>query len=171
MPLERDDEHERQLDAMRRYVAGLGRPGQPPAHTGDPPRRWPLLAVLLTAVALLAGIGIGLALRPTGRAAAAPSADEPTTTTVAPAAAAASAECHQAVEQANRSLAIAVNVETNLAEHTEYMDQLLHGQISGHEALVKGMPSLIAGAKESAKFDTALADYRRVVDRCRLQAP
>jgi hypothetical protein len=34
-----------------------------------------------------------------------------------------------------------------------------------------GTPSLIAGSAESAKFDVALADYRKVVDRCQLQTP
>jgi hypothetical protein len=30
---------------------------------------------------------------------------------------------------------------------------------------------LRAGARESARFDQALADYRQVVDQCKLQTP
>jgi hypothetical protein len=51
------------------------------------------------------------------------------------------------------------------------MNKLLNGRIDASTALRSGTPSLIMGSAESAKFDVALADYRRVVDRCQLRAP
>jgi hypothetical protein len=51
------------------------------------------------------------------------------------------------------------------------MNDLLNGKISAEAALRTGTPSLIAGSAESAKFDVALADYRKVVDRCQLRSP
>jgi hypothetical protein len=57
-----------------------------------------------------------------------------------------------------------------LRKHTEIMNDLLNGKLDAEAALRKGTPSLIAGSAESAKFDVALADYRRVVDRCRLSS-
>jgi hypothetical protein len=65
----------------------------------------------------------------------------------------------------------AVLVSGALREHTEAMNKLLNGKLDPEAAVQAGTPSLIAGAAESAKFDVALADYRKVVDRCRLQAP
>jgi hypothetical protein len=51
------------------------------------------------------------------------------------------------------------------------MNRLLNGRIDANTALRTGTPSLITGSAESAKFDVALADYRRVVDRCQLRVP
>lgn len=157
-----------QLDAMRRYVEGLGREADEQQPAPRPPRAWLLIAVALSTVTLLVGIGIGLAVRP-GRAepAAAPQAS-----TAAPAGGqVATPACKAAVDRANQSLAIAANVEGSLAEHTKIMNDLLHGKISAQAAITQGMPSLIAGASQSGRFDAALADYRNVVAQCRLRSP
>ena len=58
-----------------------------------------------------------------------------------------------------------------LREHTEAMNKLRDGKPDPEAAVKAGTPSLIAGSAESAKFDVALADYRKVVDRCQLQTP
>jgi hypothetical protein len=58
-----------------------------------------------------------------------------------------------------------------LREHTEAMNKLLNGELGTKEAVQVGTPSLISGSAESAKFDVALADYRKVVDRCQLRVP
>jgi hypothetical protein len=65
----------------------------------------------------------------------------------------------------------AVKVAGALREHTEIMNRLLNGKLSAEAALKTGTPSLITGSAESAKFDVALADYKQVVDRCKLRAP
>jgi hypothetical protein len=74
--------------------------------------------------------------------------------------------CKVAVDRANTSLAIAAQVEAALAEHTKIMNDLISGKIDGSTALKTGMPSLVSGAGQSARFDVALADYRQVVSRC-----
>jgi hypothetical protein len=61
-----------------------------------------------------------------------------------------------------------VRVEKALAAHTEVMNDLLAGRISAHDALTMGLPSLVTGARWSARFDEAYADYRAVVHRCHL---
>jgi hypothetical protein len=76
--------------------------------------------------------------------------------------------CRAAVEKANLSLAQAREVERALAEHTKVMNELLAGKITPQDALNMGMPSLIHGARYSAKFDEAYADYRSVVKTCHL---
>jgi hypothetical protein len=168
MPPEHDDNRERQLAALRRYVSDLDVSRQ---HTGQArpagERRrtgWPrlLLTLLLMAVSLAAGIVIGGQRDPardtgSGFAAAA-------SPTAAP-------ECAEAVRRANQSMSHAVKVAGALREHTEIMNRLLNGKLSAEAALKTGTPSLITGSAESAKFDVALADYRQVVDRCRLLAP
>jgi hypothetical protein len=65
----------------------------------------------------------------------------------------------------------AVAVSTALRQHTEIMNRLLNGRIDANTALRTGTPSLVTGSAESAKLDVALADYRKVVDRCQLRAP
>jgi hypothetical protein len=64
-----------------------------------------------------------------------------------------------------------VRVSAALREHTEIMNRLLNGKLSTEAALKTGTPSLITGSAESGRFDVALADYKQVVDRCKLQAP
>jgi hypothetical protein len=161
-----------QIEALQRYVSDLqdqrqhGELVPRPRPAGRRSWRWPLATAALVVGALLGGVAVGVAARsgdrPSGAFAAA---------TSAPTAPAASPQCRTAVERANKSLAIAVKVEEALAEHTEYMNDLLNGKIDGEEALRLGTPSLVMGAAESAKFDLALADYRQVVKQCRLATP
>jgi hypothetical protein len=176
MPPEHDDYRERQLAALRRYVSDLDVRRQ--QHNGDPPppdaerRRtawpWLLTTLLLTAVSLAGGIAIGGGRDPgPGRA---PGFQAATASSVA-ASPTASPECAEAVQRANASMSHAVAVSTALRQHTEIMNRLLNGKIDANTALRTGTPSLITGSAESAKFDVALADYRRVVDRCQLRAP
>ena len=78
--------------------------------------------------------------------------------------------CRAAVAKADTSLAAAVRVEKALAKHTKVMDMLLNGEISGHDALTMGTPSLIQGARASAQFDQAYRDYLQVVRSCDLSS-
>jgi hypothetical protein len=176
MPPEHDDYRERQLAALRRYVSDLDVRRQ---HDGDQlgsaeERRrtawpWLLVTLLLMAVSLAGGIAIG-----NKRDAATPSRssgfDSATASSVA-ATPSASPECAEAVQRANASMSHAVAVSTALRQHTEIMNKLLNGKIDAPTALRTGTPSLIVGSAESAKFDVALADYRKVVDRCQLRTP
>jgi hypothetical protein len=174
MPQEHDDYRERQLAALRRYVSDLDVRRQ---HNGDQlrpaegrrPTAWPwlLVTLLLMSVSLAGGIAIG-ASRDDGTRRA--PAVEGTTGSVA-AAPSASPECAEAVQRANASMSHAVAVSTAMRQHTEIMNRLLNGKIDANTALRTGTPSLITGSAESAKFDVALADYRKVVDRCQLRAP
>jgi hypothetical protein len=170
MPPEQDDYRERQLAALRRYVSDLDVRRQPngarPGERRRPGWLWPLLTLVLMAVSLAGGIAIGNRDRAerAGRL-------EATTSSAVAAAPSASPECAEAVERANKSMGHAVRVTNALREHTEIMNDLLHGRIDGGTALRTGTPSLIVGSAESAKFDVALADYKRVVDSCQLRAP
>ncbi len=171
MPPEHDDNRERQLAALRRYVSDLdvrrqdndaqARPGRgaatrrlavaaghPPAHGHLPGRRH-------------------RHRRHRGPDRASAFAGTTATSAAAPTA---SPECAEAVERANLSISHAVRVSAALREHTAIMNDLLNGKISAEAALRSGTPSLIAGSAESAKFEVALADYRKVVDRCQLRS-
>jgi hypothetical protein len=174
MPPEHDDYREHQLAALRRYVSDLDIRRQEHPDQVEPGERrrmvwpWLLVTLLLMAVSLAGGIALGGGVdagqrRGSGFAAA-------TASSVA-AAPTASPECAEAVRRANQSLSHAVQVSAALREHTEIMNQLLNGKIDGSEALRAGSPSLIRGSAESARFDVALADYKKVVDRCQLRAP
>jgi hypothetical protein len=176
MPPEHDDYRERQLAALRRYVSDLDVRRQ---HNGDQlgpaeERRrtaWPglLVTLLLMAVSLAGGIAIG-----GNREADTPSRSsgfESGTASSVAATPSASPECAEAVQRANASMSHAVAVSTALRQHTEIMNKLLNGKIDAPTALRTGTPSLIVGSAESAKFDVALADYRKVVDRCQLRTP
>jgi hypothetical protein len=44
-------------------------------------------------------------------------------------------------------------------------------RLSGPQLLERVTPALRVGASESDRFDRGLADYRQVVDQCKLQAP
>jgi hypothetical protein len=175
MPPEHDDIRERQLAALRRNVSDLDirrqhgsgqpRPAEPRRRPGGP---WLLVTLVLMAASLAGGIAIGAgrdqgAEQPRGFAAA-------TASSVA-AAPTASPQCAEAVDRANQSMSHAVRVTGALREHTEVMNRLLNGKISADAALRTGTPSLILGSAEAAKFDVALADYRKVVDRCQLRTP
>ena len=170
MPPEDDVNRERQLAALRRYVSDLdvrrqdndaqARPGQERRRGAWP---WLLVTLLLMTISLAGGIAIG------GRGPDRASAFAGTTATSA-AAPTASPECAEAVERANLSISHAVGVSAALREHTAIMNDLLNGKISAEAALRSGTPSLISGSAESAKFEVALADYRKVVDRCQLRS-
>ena len=170
MPPEDDVNRERQLAALRRYVSDLDvrrQDNDAQARAGQGRRRgawpWLLVTLLLMAISLAGGIAIG------GRGPDRASAFAGTTATSA-AAPTASPECAEAVERANLSISHAVGVSAALREHTAIMNDLLNGKISAEAALRSGTPSLIAGSAESAKFEVALADYRKVVDRCQLRS-
>ena len=179
MPPEHDDYRERQLAALRRYVSDLDVRRQHDGgqvHPAGGRRRsawpWLLVILLLMAVSLAGGVAIGARdggarepVRETGSGFAAA-----TSTSVA-AAPTASPECAEAVERANASMSHAVAVAGALRQHTEVMNDLLNGKLDPDAAVRKGTPSLIAGSAEAAKFDVALADYKQVVDRCRLRTP
>ena len=177
MPPEHDDYRENQLAALRRYVSDLDLRQQHPGQAQPGERRrtiwpWLLVTLLLMAVSLAGGIAIGArdsGAREPGRAAG--SGFAAATSTSVAAVPSASPECAEAVERANESMSHAVGVSAALREHTEIMNRLLNGKIDGSEALRVGTPSLIRGSAESARFDVALADYKKVVDRCQLRTP
>lgn len=125
-----------------------------------------LVGLVLGTGGTLAGVGISRASEPSR-----PKPVPTTETTAASANVAASvlaSDCRQAVQKADASLEKATRVEKSLADHTHVMNQLSAGKISPGQALNMGMPSLISGARFSAIFDTAYADYRAVVKRCQL---
>jgi hypothetical protein len=168
MPPE-DENRERQLAALRRYVHDLDvRRQDDGAETREQEGRrrgawpWLLVTLLLMATSLGGGIAIGARGAPDSSSAVATATSAPAPT--------ASPECAEAVERANRSISHAVGVSAALREHTAIMNDLLNGKISAEAALRTGTPSLIAGSAEAAKFDVALADYRKVVDRCQLRS-
>ena len=171
MPPEHDDYRERQLAALRRYVSDLDvhRPHDGEARLAEEPRRtawpWLLLTLALMAVSLAGGVAIG-ANRDAVRDRAGYSSSTATSVAASPTA---SPECAEAVERANRTISHAVLVSGALREHTEAMNNLLNGKLDAEQAVRAGTPSLIAGSAETAKCDVALADYRRVVDRCQLR--
>jgi hypothetical protein len=175
MPPEQDDTRERQLAALRRYVSDLDvrRPNGAPVPPGGRRWRslWPWLLVtfLLMAVSLAGGIAIGGRDQAGTGAAAGRSSQLADATASSTARPTASPECAEAVERANKSMSYAVKVSAALREHTEIMNDLLNGKISADTALRTGTPSLITGSAEAARFDVALADYRKVVDRCQLR--
>ncbi|HEX7148006.1 MAG TPA: hypothetical protein VF512_10880 [Actinomycetota bacterium] len=169
MPPEHDDTRERQLAALRRYVSDLDIRRQ---HNGQarlveerrrPAWPWLLVTLALMGVSLAGGVAIG-GNRDADRDRA--SSSEATTSSVA-----ASPACAEAVERANKTMSHAVPVSGALREHTEAMNKLLNGKLDPEAAVQAGTPCLIAGSAEAAKFDVALADYRKVVDRCQLQTP
>ena len=199
MPLEPDDlqsspEQEklnRQLEALQRYVSGLQQHEHAKAATQSssapeqrPSSRWLLFTGLLVVLALAGGVALGAVAwsddRPAGAAAgattASPVSQQPpstgtgaqgsNSTTVAPVA---SLACKTAVDRANTMLATAVILHRELVEYSEIMTDPSSRELSGRELVDKSAPALRAGTSESAKFTQALADYRQVVDQCRLQ--
>lgn len=182
----------RQLEVLGRYVADLQQqreraeaaPAQPPpAPEGRRPSRfWLLLTGVLVVVALVVGLAVGAAAwsddRPAGAEAGAGGASSPmqgpattaarqgsTTTPVA------SPACKTAVDRANAMLAIVVGLRRELAEYGRIMGDRSSRSLSGGQLVDKSAPVLRSGAREAARFDQALADYRQVVDQCQLQVP
>jgi hypothetical protein len=188
MPPEQDDLN-RQLEAVQRYVSDLQQrerakaaAAQPPHATEPEPkprrpsRRWLLLTGLLVTVALVGGVFVGAVAwstdRPAGAkagvAGASSATRSPDTTAVAPVATPA---CKTAVDRANTLLAIAVKLQRELAEYSRIMSDPSNRNLSVREVVDKRAPSLQAGASESASFERALADYRQIVDQCELRTP
>jgi hypothetical protein len=180
MPPEQDDLN-RQLEAVQRYVSGLQQqrerakaaaaqpPPAPEPKPRQPSRRWLLLTGLLVTVALAGGVFVGAVAWSNDRPADASSATQsPDTTTVAPVATPA---CKTAVDRANTMLAIAVKLQRELAEYSRFMNDPSNGNLSVREVVEKTAPSLQAGASESAGFERALADYLQIVDQCQLRTP
>jgi hypothetical protein len=186
MPPEQDDLN-RQLEAVQRYVSDLQQRERAKAAAAQPPpapepkprrpsRRWLLLTGLLVTVALVGGVFVGAVAwstdRPAGAKAGVASASSatrsPDTTAVAPVATPA---CKTAVDRANTMLAIAVKLQRELAEYSRIMRDPTNRNLSVREVVDKRAPSLQAGASESASFERALADYRQIVDQCKLRTP
>jgi hypothetical protein len=183
-----------QLEALGRYVSNLQQQreraqaaaAQPPPAPGPrrPSRRWLLLTGLLVVLALVGGGVVGAVARSDDRPARAEvgtDASSPTqspnvtpgprssnTTTIAPVATLA---CKTAVDRANTMLAVAVKLRRELAEYSRIMSDPSNGNLSVREVVEKSAPSLKVGASDSARFDQALADYRQVVDQCKLRTP
>jgi hypothetical protein len=184
MPPEQDDLNH-QLEAVQRYVSGLQRErakaaaAQPAPVPESKPRRpsrgW-LLTGLLVILALAGGVFVGAvawpADRPAGNsvgvAGASSATLRPDTTTVAPVA---SPACKTAVDRANTMLAIAVELQRELAEYRRVMGNPANRTRSVREVVDKTAPSPQAGTSEPARFDRALADYRQIVDQCELRTP
>jgi hypothetical protein len=186
----------RQLEALERYVSGLQQqrehakaaaaqpPPAPEPESRRPSRRWLLLTGLLVAVALVGGVLVGAVAwstdQPAGAKAGAdassatpspnvtPGPRSADTTRVAPVAAPA---CKTAVDRANTMLAVAVELRRELAEYGRVMSDPSTRNLSGREVVEKMAPALQAGASESTRFERALADYRQVVDQCKLRTP
>jgi hypothetical protein len=182
MPAEQEN-FNRQIEALQRYVSDLQRQrerakaaaAQPPAaeSPGRPSRRWLLLAGLLVVLAMVGGVLVGAVAwsddRPaTTRAGTSSTTPGTATTTVVPIA---SSSCKTAVDRANTMLAIAVKLREELAEYSRIMRDPAVLDLPGREVVERSAPTLQASSSDSAKFDQALADYRQVVDKCRLRAP
>jgi hypothetical protein len=183
-----DDRNARQIEALRRYVAELGtnreqRPEgetvhkeydeaeRPSERRMTPLLPWLVLTALLVAAALIGGVLIGAA-RENGQEAGAggqagPAEAIPTTLT----APVASPECKTAVDRANRTLTAAVRVRGVLDEYTKIMDDLRNGRIDARQAAAQVSPYLALGTAESDKFESALTEYEKVVDKCKLREP
>jgi hypothetical protein len=68
-------------------------------------------------------------------------------------------------------LASAVRLQAAAAEQERILRDPANRRLSGREVLQKVAPALQAGSSESARFNRALIDNRRLVDQCKLQAP
>jgi hypothetical protein len=184
MPPEHEDLN-RQLEVLQRYVSDLHAQRKrdkaaaaqpPPAPEPRPPsKRWLLLTGLLVALALVGGVFVGAVAwsddRPAGATVgvdASSATQSPDTTRVAPVA---SPACKTAVDRANTMLAVAVKLQRELAEYRRIMSDPSNRNLSGREVVDKSASSLRAGSSDSARFNQALADYRQVVDQCRLRTP
>jgi hypothetical protein len=161
MPPEQDETRARQIEALRQYInqlseqrdrpkveVGMRLPDLVSERRRRPPLSWLLVTVVLVVAALVGGVFVGAAAWSDDRPAGAP-AGGAASTTQAPngVALVATPECKTAVDRANAVLAVAVRMRTAVAEGTT------------------------VASGEPASFDRALADYRQVVDSCRLRTP
>jgi hypothetical protein len=192
MPGDQDDDHARQLEALRQHMvhpdtrweppAGLGFSGEPAgvvvagAHRRRPSLSWLLVTGLLVAVALVGGVFVGAVAwsddRPaaggTSAAGTTPAGPDAEAAAVTPTA---TLECKTAVDRANAMLASAVKVRGALAEHDRVLNDPANRQLTVDQVLQKLAVSQQAGSRESARFEEALDAYRQVVDRCDLRVP
>jgi hypothetical protein len=186
MPPEQENLN-RQIEALQRYVSDLQRqreraktataqPSPAPEPPGRPSRRWLLLAGLLVVLALVGSVLVGAVAWSDDRLAGTEAGAGATSGTQAPnpatvAAPIAAPACKTAVDRANAMLAIAVKLREELAEYSRIMNDPSIGDLPGREVVERSAPALQAGSSDSARFDDALAEYRQVVDECRLRPP
>lgn len=78
-----------------------------------------------------------------------------------------SSQCRAAVDAAGQTLGHAQQVEVALQEHTDVMNQLNYGRITGAQATKQGEASLSKGATESTLFDHARTRYQLLAATCR----
>jgi hypothetical protein len=158
MPPEQDETRARQIEALRHYInqlseqrdrptveVGMRLPDLVPERRRRPPLSWLLVTVALVIAALVGGVFVGATAWSDDRPAGGPTGGA--ATTQGGVALVATPECKTAVDRANSVLAVAVRMRTAVAEGTT------------------------VASGEPASFDRALADYRQVVDRCRLRTP
>ena len=193
MPADQDEDHARQLEALRQHMVHPDTRWEPPAglglfteHAGVtvagahrrrwPPPSWLLATGLLVAVALVGGVLVGAvawsddrpAARDTGAAGTASARRDAEAVAVTPVA---TLECKTAVDRANAMLASAVKVRGALAEHDRILNDPANRDLTVGQVLQKLAVSQQAGSSESARFERALDAYRQVVDRCDLRVP
>ena len=152
MPPEQDENRDRQLAALRRYVSDLdvrrqGNGGQTREREGRRRVAWPwlLVTLLLMAVSLGGGIAIGARGDPGPDRSSAVAGG--TATSAPPHRLARVRRGGGAGQPFHQPRRPAVGA---LREHTAIMNDLLNGKISAETALRTGTPSLIAGSAESA---------------------
>lgn len=126
-------------------------------------------------VALVGGGLVGVVAWPDDRPAGSRTADVSSATqrpaTMTPAGPVASAACKTAVDRANAMLASAVRLREVVGEQGRILRDPASRRLSGPQLLERVTPALRVGASESDRFGRGLADYRQVVDQCKLQAP
>jgi hypothetical protein len=193
MPGDQDDDHARQLEALRQHMVHPDTRWEPPAglgFTGEhvgvavagthrrrrPPLSWLLVTGLLVAVALVGGVFVGAVAWSDDRPAAGGTSVAGTARAGRGAEAAAvtptaTLECKTAVDRANAMLASAVKVRGALAEHDRVLNDPANRQLTVGQVLQKLAVSQQAGSSESARFERDLDAYRQVVDRCDLRVP
>jgi serine/threonine protein kinase len=79
----------------------------------------------------------------------------------------ASRQCTTAVDAADQALGHAQQIDIALRAHTNIMNQLNYGRITGPQATTRGKASLDKGETESTKFGQALARYQPLAATCR----
>ena len=82
-------------------------------------------------------------------------------------ASASASRCKPSVDAADAALGHAQQIEAALREHTDVMNQLDYGKITGAQATTQGKASLEKGETESTQFDQALSRYQPLAATCR----